>query len=227
MRILKTMPIMLLAATMMTACGKKNDSGSGSSSGGVTTGSFGTDGLPTTTGTSFSTIEQLRSHISNSSMSVTAGTVIERFGGLAESVSSSDSNSVTLRELIYNAGTNSANNQYGNSRTLSKTSPIYTEMLMNTAGECDRVDMTPASILITDLNGSNQRTIQAVRATCIKVSSGSILWGSVNTTSTTSKQSIIYTSAFPLAANPVVILNSDIQLNYLRRVGNALIKNVQ
>jgi hypothetical protein len=226
MKFLKTMPIMLLAAMIMTSCGK-NDSGGGSSSGGgvITSGTIGADGLPTTTGTNFTSIEQLRAHITSASMAVNAGTYIERFGQYGEEVSSSNASSTTLRQVIYYAGENSPNNQYGGTRTLNKSNAIYTEMLMNTANECDRVEIGQRTITIRDTNGSNQRNVVGVQATCVEVTTTTVL--GVPVTTTRYRQSIIYSSAFPMAANPIAISNSDIQLNSLRRVGNAVIVNVQ
>jgi hypothetical protein len=226
MKFLKTMPIMLLAAMLMTACGK-NDSGSSSSSstGVVTSGTIGTDGLPTSTGTNFTTIEQLRSHVASASMAVNAGTLIVRsdnFGRFeGEEVTSSSASSATLREVIYYAGENSPNNQYGNPRTLLKSDAIYTEMLMqNPQAQCDQVQLRPVSIFVADINNTNQKTLQGVRVTCLEIT-GTVVQ------IIRSRQSAIYTSALPLAANPISLSNSDIELGNIYRVGRTRILGVQ
>lgn len=244
MKFLRTMPIMLLAAMLMTACGKKNDSGS--SSGGsvsVDSGStFDSSGLPTSTGDTFTTIEQLRSHIANRSMATNAKVLISRQAGYGQSdaveVVSSNTSSVTVKDIIYYAGINSANNQYGGSSTLSKSNPIYSEMLMTNDTDCDRVEVQPATIYLQSINTTNQQsfnnnttqnTVVGVKVLCIEVNQNSYLGGFLQTGSQRVIKSSYYSSAFPLAANPIVLdgTNTADSLGNLSRVGNAQILGVQ
>jgi hypothetical protein len=235
MKILKTMPVLLLAAFMTTSCGKENSSGGGSSSGSVS-------GVVTTSGTVFGDIEQVKSKFQALSFSsgVSQGTEIIHAGSRYASNSNNGSTSI-FGIIDINWNTNSGSNlralkvntssqdsisafratgidnygvfNYGTTaETISRSnSNDYKEMLMLDA-QCTETRVSEVTISTRDTSGTNG-TILGSEILCLRNGYPVRL--------------SIVSDALPVAANPVYIEDNQGRIGYLAKVGNKSITGIQ
>jgi len=246
MKILKTMPVLLLAAFMATSCGKENSSGS--NSGSTSVAGVGIDGIVTGGGTVFGNIEDVKTRFNAISFStgVSQNTEILHVGTRYASNSGGGSTTIlgfleidwntnsgtSYRALRVNSSTQDSvnvtkatgSNYYGFTydggvaSELNRSSKDYREML-GLDNVCANTQVTEITIT-TQISNSNNNGNQGQQGT---------IKGNEIKCFGNNGQMIRYSivsDAIPVAANPIFIQTQQ-SIGYLAKIGNTYITGAQ
>lgn len=239
MKILKTMPVLLLAAFMTTSCGSDNSSG-----GGGNNNSGSTNGAVTVSGTAYGSIEEVRNRMQSISFAsgIAANTEIvhagsryaQNQGGGSTTIlgflefnwnTSSGSSYRALRvnsaaqdsvNVTRSTGSNYSGFTYdgGVAQELNRSSTDYREML-SLDGECTQTQVTEVMITTQVYSGNNAGGSQSIKGNqilCLR-SNGQV------------RVSVV-SDALPVAANPIYIQEGG-STGYLVKVGDRYINGIQ
>lgn len=236
----KRLPILIIAAFMAISCGKKDNS-----SGGGSSATNFVDGISTSGGSAYGTIEEVRNRFQALSFAggITSGTEIVHAG--TRYASNSNSGSYDLWGIIkINYNTSSGNstralrvnsasqdtvnvsrgtssNNYGYTygtatENITRSSADYQEMLGLDTSKCYNAQVVTVSIYTQVYSGTSQGTQQTLTGNKITC------YGSNGYPTMIS----IVSDALPLAANPILIQTTN-SMGYLVKAGNAYITGIQ